>query len=87
MRTEIKKWGNSAVVRIPKPYLRHCKLRAGSAIELTMTDNKIVVEPVSARQREYSLTQLLKQCKPAQMRRLPEDDAWLRDAPMGKEVL
>jgi antitoxin MazE len=87
MRTQIKKWGNSAVVRIPKPYLRHCHLTEGSAIELTVTDNKIVVERVNDKQPEYALSQLLKQCKPAQMRRSPEDDAWLDDAPRGKEIL
>lgn len=34
MQTEIKKWGNSAVVRLPAPMLSELGLTVGSRIEL-----------------------------------------------------
>ncbi|MGD0958594.1 MAG: AbrB/MazE/SpoVT family DNA-binding domain-containing protein [Methylomonas sp.] len=35
MQTEIKKWGNSAVVRLPATMLAQLKLEVGSTVELT----------------------------------------------------
>lgn len=47
MRTEIKKWGNSAVVRVPAPLLAELSLTVGSPIELRQENGHLVVEPVT----------------------------------------
>jgi len=57
MKTQIKKWGNSAVVRIPKPFLMGADLEIESPVELTVVNGKLIVEPVT--EQEYSLDNLL----------------------------
>jgi antitoxin MazE len=46
MQTEIKKWGNSAVVRLPAPMLSELDLIVGSRIELKHENGRLVIEPV-----------------------------------------
>lgn len=45
MQTQIKKWGNSAVVRLPAPMLTQLKLSVGAPVELKAEDGRIVIEP------------------------------------------
>lgn len=45
MHTEIKKWGNSAVVRLPATLLSELGLRVGSPIELRQEQGHLVIEP------------------------------------------
>ncbi|MDA8092880.1 MAG: AbrB/MazE/SpoVT family DNA-binding domain-containing protein [Betaproteobacteria bacterium] len=45
MRTEIKKWGNSAVVRLPASMLAQLSLAVGAPVELRTEDGRIVIEP------------------------------------------
>jgi len=85
MQTEIKKWGNSAVVRIPKPLLQACNLAVESPVEMYIEDGCIVVVPITT--QEYTLEQLLAECKPLQMKLSQEDKDWLNDSPVGKETL
>jgi len=47
MRTEIKKWGNSAVVRLPAAFLAELNLAVGSPIELRQENGYLVVEPIA----------------------------------------
>lgn len=46
MHTEIKKWGNSAVVRLPATMLAELQLAVGSPIELKHENGHLVIEPV-----------------------------------------
>lgn len=46
MQTEIKKWGNSAVVRLPATMLSELSLSVGSRIELKHENGRLVIEPV-----------------------------------------
>lgn len=46
MQTEIKKWGNSAVVRLPATTLAELALSVGSPIELRRENGRLVIEPV-----------------------------------------
>ncbi|MBN2702192.1 MAG: AbrB/MazE/SpoVT family DNA-binding domain-containing protein [Methylothermaceae bacterium] len=57
MRTEVKKWGNSAVVRIPKLLLEECHLSVESPVEMRVEDGRIIVEPIKT--TEYNLDDLL----------------------------
>lgn len=57
MQTEIKKWGNSAVVRLPAAMLAEINLCIGSQIDLRAEGNKLVIEPAS--KHEYKLDDLL----------------------------
>ncbi len=44
MRTEIKKWGNSAVVRLPAALLAELDLGVGSPVELTHRKGRLIIE-------------------------------------------
>ncbi len=57
MRTQVKQWGNSAVVRIPKPLLKGAGLAVDSPIEINVVDGHLVIDPV--KEGEYSLDALL----------------------------
>jgi antitoxin MazE len=46
MQTEIKKWGNSAVVRLPATMLAELQLAVGSPIELKHENGQLIIEPV-----------------------------------------
>jgi len=49
MHTEIKKWGNSAVVRLPASMLARLKLEVSSPVELTVDDAGFRIVPTAAK--------------------------------------
>lgn len=46
MRTRVQRWGNSLAVRIPKSFAQEVGLDEGAAIEMTLDDHRLVVEPL-----------------------------------------
>lgn len=44
MYTQIKKWGNSNAVRIPKDLLDTLGLKENDKIEIRIEDNKLIIE-------------------------------------------
>lgn len=58
MHTEIKKWGNSAVVRLPAVMLAQLRLDVGSPVELTVDENGFRIVPTTPK-FEYKLDDLL----------------------------
>jgi len=85
MKTEIKKWGNSPVVRIPKAVMEQCHFKVASPINMSVKNNCLIVELDA--EPEYTLDELLATCTPAKMRRDQEDEMWLNAKPVGKELL
>lgn len=57
MRVIVKKWGNSASVRIPSAIMAAASVSLDQAVDVREEGGRIVIEPV--RQKEYSLAQLL----------------------------
>ncbi len=57
MRATVKKWGNSAAVRIPVSVLEGAKLNVEDPVDVRDEDGRIVIEPVC--RRGYDLAQLL----------------------------
>jgi len=58
MKTTVKKWGNSAAVRIPASVLDAMHLHLDEVVEVREEKGRIVIEPV--RQKTYVLDDLLK---------------------------
>jgi len=58
MQTTIRKWGNSLAVRIPKAFIKEARVAYGTAVDLSIDDGKIVINPL--RETEYRLEDLLK---------------------------
>ena len=61
MIVELRKWGNSLAVRIPKALAKAIKVRDGRRVELTVKGDTLVLRPLARpkRKRRYSLDQLL----------------------------
>ena len=58
MRAKVKKWGNSAAVRIPASVMQATRLDLDEVVDVREEAGRIVIEPV--RQKTYELGKLLK---------------------------
>jgi antitoxin MazE len=58
MKTTVKKWGNSAAVRIPASVMEATHLDLDEVVDVREQAGRIVIEPV--RQKTYDLRKLLK---------------------------
>jgi antitoxin MazE len=58
MRAAVKKWGNSAAVRIPASVMQSARMELDEAVDVREESGRIVIEPV--RQKTYDLRKLLK---------------------------
>ena len=63
MHTTVKKWGNSASVRIPAAIMNALNIQPESVVDIREEQGRIVIEPVceTVRERKYSLDELLSQ--------------------------
>lgn len=57
MRGVIKKWGNSAAIRLPAPMLKSLRLNIEDRVDMRLEDGCIVLEPVQS--DDHSLGVLL----------------------------
>jgi antitoxin MazE len=62
MKATVKKWGNSAAVRIPAAIMETAQLQLDEVVEVREEAGRIVIEPV--RQKAYNLADLLKGITP-----------------------
>ena len=62
MRVQVKKWGNSASVRIPAAVMAAAALSLDQAVEVRADGRRIIIEPIVA--PVYDLDQLLDQMTP-----------------------
>lgn len=58
MRLQIQKWGNSLALRIPSSFAIESNVKQGSAVDVSLKNGKIVVEPIV--EKELTLDDLLK---------------------------
>ena len=58
----VKKWGNSAAVRIPATLLAEAGLKIDEPIELRLAHGRIVIEPV--RKQRFNLDELVAGIRP-----------------------
>jgi antitoxin MazE len=58
MRAVVKKWGNSASVRIPATVLKAANLCLDEPVDVREESGRIVIEPV--RRKEYYVAELVK---------------------------
>ena len=79
MKVIVKKWGNSAAVRIPASVMAAADITLEQSVEVRVEQGHIVIEPV--RRKTYKLDELLGGIT-AKNRRKPIDTG----APVGREV-
>ena len=58
MKATVRKWGNSAAVRIPASVMQATRLGLDEAVDVREEAGRIVIEPV--RQKTYDLAALLR---------------------------
>jgi antitoxin MazE len=46
METRVQKWGNSLALRIPKSFAAEAGLQADAAVELSLVEGTLVVQPI-----------------------------------------
>jgi antitoxin MazE len=80
MRTVVKKWGNSASVRIPTAVMQAAHLDLDQAVDVREESGRIVIEP--AQRKEYDLAELVKRITRENL----HDEADF-GRPVGKEAL
>ena len=79
MRVQVKKWGNSASVRIPTSIMASAALRIDQEVDVREEHGRIIIEPVSG--PAYDLDKLLDAMTPDTF---PEEVDF--GGPVGKEV-
>ena len=79
MRGTIKKWGNSAAVRIPASVMQAMRLDLDEVVDVREERGRIVIEPV--RRKRYELDDLLRGISSKNLH-----DAVDFGAPAGKEI-
>lgn len=79
MRVQIKKWGNSASVRIPASLMAAAALRVDQAVDVREEGGRLIIEPLAA--PSYDLDDLLAKMTPDTF---PEDVDF--GGPVGDEV-
>src|SRR5438094_1062082 len=62
MKSTVKKWGNSAAVRIPKSVMQATHLHLDEVVDVQEDGGRIIIQPV--RQSTYDLDDLLKRITP-----------------------
>lgn len=82
MRVLIKKWGNSASVRIPAGIMASTRLNLDDPVDIREEDGRIVIEPIRTDDGDLDLAQLLAGITPENLH--GEADF---GAPVGKELL
>jgi len=80
MRTVVKKWGNSASVRIPAAVMQAARLDLDENVDVREESGRIVIEPVQ--RKEYDLAELVKRITRENL----HDEADF-GRPVGKEAL
>jgi antitoxin MazE len=61
MVTKILKWGNSLGLRIPKSFAKEAGVEEGSAVDISLDGDRIVIRPATPVQ--YHLTDLVSQVR------------------------
>ena len=79
MKGVVKKWGNSAAVRIPAAILRAIHLDVDAAVDVREEDGLIVIEPI--REKIYDLDELLEGITAKNVHKAVDSGG-----PMGKEA-
>jgi antitoxin MazE len=80
MVTKVQKWGNSQGLRFPKALLEDAHVKVGDAVQVSVQNQKIIIEPLKKVRGQYDLRALVS--------RIPKDykakeEQW--GAPKGKE--
>jgi antitoxin ChpS len=81
----LRNLGGSVVIAVPKKILSLVDLRAGSQVQISVEQGRVVVEP--KKRPHYTLTELLANTRKSDLYNRWRDRAWVSGGPVGKEAL
>ena len=82
----VRKQGGAAVVTVPAEVLKLLNIEVGSKLELNVSGGVLTARP-TARNRRYSLSELLHGVTRSKIARLNAATAWAREGrPAGREI-
>lgn len=81
----LRNLGGSVVMAVPKKILDLVHLEAGSTVDLSVRDGRLIVAP--RKKPRYTLAELLSRCRPLDLAPRRKDGRWLRGGPVGRELL
>lgn len=79
MRVVVKKWGNSASVRIPSAVMQAANFRLDQTVEVREHKGRVVIEPIA--EPVFDLDKMLNEITPDNLH-----DAVDTGEPIGKEI-
>ncbi|MEE9344659.1 MAG: AbrB/MazE/SpoVT family DNA-binding domain-containing protein [Methylococcales bacterium] len=79
----IRQSGGANIISIPKVILRTLALDTGSSLDLSIEGNKIILTPIK---KSLTLEAVLEGSPKSALRLTEEDQQWLNDSPVGKEI-
>jgi len=82
--TNLRKVGGSVMLAVPPALLNLLHLRPGARVGITVESGRLVVEP--HKRPRYTLDELLAQCD-RKAARTKEEREWVRDKPVGRELI
>lgn len=84
MRTNIRKWGNSAGAILPATALAKAGIKLGDSVEVIAENGQITIKAPAP---EYTLEELLAATPASAVKLSQEDKEWLDSAPVGRELI
>ena len=61
MTAKISKWGNSQGLRVPKDIMEDLHLSIGDTVNITVENEKVIIEPIKNNKVKYNLNKLIAQ--------------------------
>jgi antitoxin ChpS len=82
----LRRAGGSLTLTIPKGLARSLGLAAGERMGVSVTEGKLIAQPLGGERPRYTLEALLAECDP-DAPLSAEDEAWLTDQARGSELI
>ena len=81
----LRNLGGSIVMAVPKKILSLVDLEAGSRVQVSVENGRLIVEP--KKKPRYTLAELLSRSRRSDLAPRRKDRAWLETRPVGREAL
>ena len=82
----VNRWGNGLGIRLPKEFTDKEGITETSSVEVSATDNGLLITRVKESHRRISLEERFKDWDGQPYELTDEDKAWLNMEPMGDEI-
>jgi antitoxin ChpS len=81
----LRNLGGSVVMAVPKKILSLARLDAGSTVDVSVENGRLIVQP--REKPQYTLAELLSRCRRSDLAPQRKKRSWLRGSAAGREML